>query len=347
MHESNQTNLADVRLGDLLGQVPHSQAQLTLVNVGHTNNGSSAYRVAVSGNYAYLANYNDGLRIYDVSDPSNPINVGHTNNSANPSASVQDVAVSGHHVFLANAADGLRIYDVSNPANPSNIGHTNNGYGTAVAALGGRVLLGASGLRIYDVSFPSDPVQIGFTTTVPAAVEDMAVAGNLTYVANSGAGLKVFDVSSPSNPVQVGSIYNGGFAKSVAVSGHYVYLANWQDGLRVYDVSNPSQPVNLGHVDDGNFAQGVAMSGNYVYLANSSDGLRIYAVMPQLKLEHTGTNTLLFSWPAPAAFALQQNPSLDSGNWVTLTNVPTSAGSRSQLVLPVPSGSMFYRLVSQ
>jgi len=33
--------------------------------------------VAVSGNYAFLANYSDGLRIYGISNPTNPISVGH------------------------------------------------------------------------------------------------------------------------------------------------------------------------------------------------------------------------------------------------------------------------------
>jgi len=66
------------------------------------------------------------LRVYDVSNPSNPINVGHTHHSANLNANFQDVAVLGHFVFLANAADGLRIYDVADASNPINIGHTNN-----------------------------------------------------------------------------------------------------------------------------------------------------------------------------------------------------------------------------
>ena len=37
----------------------------------------SAYGVAVSGNYAYVADYGAGLRVVDVSNPANPVEVGY------------------------------------------------------------------------------------------------------------------------------------------------------------------------------------------------------------------------------------------------------------------------------
>jgi hypothetical protein len=42
-------------------------SQISLVSIGHTNDGGYASAVAVAGNYAYLANASDGLRTYDVS----------------------------------------------------------------------------------------------------------------------------------------------------------------------------------------------------------------------------------------------------------------------------------------
>src|ERR1700676_2149423 len=57
-------------------------AQITPVNVGNATNvpGGRTLGVVLSGNYAYVANGYDGLRVYDVSDPTNPLNVGHINN---------------------------------------------------------------------------------------------------------------------------------------------------------------------------------------------------------------------------------------------------------------------------
>src|SRR3989442_1726130 len=81
----------------------YALAQFTLVNVGHTNNGGFALSVAVSGNYVYLANDADGLRVYDISNPTNAVNVGHTTNGGYATR----VAVSGNYAYLANWDDGL------------------------------------------------------------------------------------------------------------------------------------------------------------------------------------------------------------------------------------------------
>jgi len=298
------------------------------------------------GHFVFLANAADGLRIYDVADASNPINIGHTNNSTALRAYASSVAVCSNLVYLANGTDGLRIYDVSDLANPINIGHTNNGYASAVVASGGRAFLDDGGLRVHDVSDPSIPISTGITSLAAVNVEDLAISGDHVCMASSGAGLKIFNVPGLGNPVQVGSIFSGGFARDVAISGQYAYLANGYDGLRVYDVSNPAQPVEVGHVNNGGYAQGVAVSGHHVYLANGGDGLRIYAVRLQLKMHLTGTNTLFFSWPAPAAFVLQQNHSLVPGDWVTVTNLPCPVGSQCWLTLPALDSNMFYRLVS-
>jgi hypothetical protein len=72
----------------ILGLPGAAGAQITPINIGHVNNGGYAQSVAVAGNYAYLANNIDGLRIYDVSNPANPISIGHTNDSANLGAAL-------------------------------------------------------------------------------------------------------------------------------------------------------------------------------------------------------------------------------------------------------------------
>jgi hypothetical protein len=83
-----------------------------------------AMAIAVAGNYAYIANGGDGLRIYNVSNPTNPVTVGHAAISNIPGAYSVGVTVSGNYAYLANSRDGLRIYDVSSPTNPVSLGST-------------------------------------------------------------------------------------------------------------------------------------------------------------------------------------------------------------------------------
>jgi len=45
------------------------------VEVAHVDTPGLAYGVAVSGGFAYVADYNQGLRVIDVSTPSAPVEV--------------------------------------------------------------------------------------------------------------------------------------------------------------------------------------------------------------------------------------------------------------------------------
>src|SRR5260221_6445227 len=78
-------------------------AQINPVSVGNGTNipGGHALGVVVSNNYAYVANGFDGLRIYDVSDPTNPINVSHINNGGY----VGNLSVLPHLCTLSTTTD--------------------------------------------------------------------------------------------------------------------------------------------------------------------------------------------------------------------------------------------------
>ena len=77
-----------------------------------------AMGVAVSGNYAYVADGSAGLQVIDVSNLANPQRVG----GYNTSGDAYIVAVSGNYAYVADRAAGLQVIDVSNPANPQWVG---------------------------------------------------------------------------------------------------------------------------------------------------------------------------------------------------------------------------------
>ena len=74
-----------------------------------------AFGVAVVGNYAYVADDDNGLVIVDVSDPENPTLEGHYDTAGN----ARGVAVNGNHTYVADGGNGLVIVDVTNITNPT------------------------------------------------------------------------------------------------------------------------------------------------------------------------------------------------------------------------------------
>jgi hypothetical protein len=211
---------------------------------------------------------------------------------------------------------------------------------------------GGDGLRIYDVANPASPINVGYVPDYNEGFGDairVAVSGHYAYLANTQDGLRIYDVSNPAIPINVGYINNGGYTIGVAAAGKYAYVVNvidYPSGLRIYDMSNPVAPINVGHASADGTTSGVVVSGNYAYVLSGTRGLRIYSVLPQLSI-NLATNRVRLSWPAPASFVVQQNPDLNTTNWVSLTNGPVSVGSQSEVVIPPPAGKMFYRLMSQ
>src|SRR5581483_1748838 len=103
---------------------------------------------------AFLANQGDGLRIYDVSDPVNPNNIGYLSDTNIANGFANGVVTAGNYAYVANASAGLLICNVANPTNPIIASSINNGgFANGVAVSGNFVYLanGPDGLRIYNV----------------------------------------------------------------------------------------------------------------------------------------------------------------------------------------------------
>jgi hypothetical protein len=260
------------------------------LEVGFLSVPGRALGIAVSGSYAYVANY-DGVLVIDISSPSLPLVVGYVDV---PHAS--DVAVEAGYAYVANDHTGLRVIDASTPSAPRQVGSLDVPFAFAVAAsgnyayvVGGPSYLEGGDLVVIDVSTEPAPVEVGVFSfgsdyTYPI---DVATSGGSAYVVYMisvdntpwGSGLRVIDVSIPSAPVGTGSIlWEGVYAQGVAVSGDHAYVAAAGSGLHVIDVSTPSAPVEVGHVDFPGSARSVDVSGRYAYVAAGWAGLRVINV---------------------------------------------------------------------
>ncbi|NGX43821.1 MAG: hypothetical protein K940chlam7_02126, partial [Chlamydiae bacterium] len=245
--------------------------------------------VAVSSNYAYVADQNSGLQIIDVSNVTNPTLAG----SYNTPDKALDVAVFSNYAYVAEYASGLQIIDVSNVANPTLAGSYNTpgwAWGVAVSSNYAYVADDASGLQIIDVSNVANPTLAGSYNT-PDNAEGVAVSGDYAYVADRG-GLQIIDVSNVTNPTLAGS-YDTSRALGVAVSGNYAYVAAFNSGLHIIDISNVSNPTLVGFYNTSN-AYGVALFTNYAYVTNYS-GLQI------IDVSNVTNPTLAGSYSTPGA----------------------------------------------
>jgi hypothetical protein len=311
----------------------------TLLSLAHTGDeNGAAYGVAVAGRLAYVANGSDGLEIYDISSPGQPVNVGSFPQQNGGYA--KGVAVQGNVAFLA-ADGGLAILDVTTPAKPTLLAYKSiaggNAENVAVSGHFAYVAADANGLWIYDVSDPKNPFNVGLIKN-GASADGIAVTGNFAYLANDLDGLHIYNIVNPAQPISVAHIVTlaNTWAVSVAVSGNYAYVANSDDGLRIYDVSNPTNPVPRGYVAQGN-ATAVAISGHHALLACGSDGLLVFDVSDPANPVSVATapeaSGLAYGVAASGTYAYVANN--DDGLWTCfvgpLASVPATLSALSYL----------------
>ena len=181
--------------------------------------------VRVIGDRAYLARYQDGLRILAVADPANVVELGHaptedaTGREIYNDVKLVDAGGKRYAIVGSNLA-GAVVWDVTAPATPA-----------IVARMG--------------TSAGGDPINIH-----PVFVDD-----GKAYLANTDLGLEIYDVADPAAPVRLGEVRNpagGGdiFLHDLSVQGPRAYLNFWAAGMVIADVSDPRAPTVVGTFAD-------------------------------------------------------------------------------------------------
>ncbi len=244
--------------------------------VGHTDLGATDTNgdVWVHGDYAYVGTWGDpcnglGVKIIDVSDPSNPVMIGRL--GARKGTSAEDMVVRsvstaaftgdllavglqrcGGGAHLDDATFGTQFWDVTDPTQPEKLGF----HGGATGGGGTHELdLFQRGTHVY-------------------ALE--ATPFTEYFDLNHGGEFRIVDATDPRNPVQVGEW--GAIANGMAVSpydglgswgssfdhsarasadGMKAYVSYWDAGVLIFDISDPSDPVMIGRTEypagsDGN-----------------------------------------------------------------------------------------------
>jgi len=239
--------------------------------------------IAARGDYVYMACGSDGLRVMDVSDPSNPMG-GAFIHSDGGSLS-RGLALSGKYAY-GHDTGRLSIFDISSPQSPHQVAgldlpdaYSHDGIAVRMPYAyisGSDWNVPRATLTVVDISNPLDPNIVSSYVCAHKAlcIGPPALSGNYVYLGvhdnsqgdeDRRSGLRVIDVSDPGNPIEVYTgISNipGSYSMHVIVRGNYAYLTG--DMLRIFDLSNPASPRLL--VSYELRCEGIALSGDYAYL---------------------------------------------------------------------------------
>ncbi len=105
----------------------------------------------VVGNYAYVGTAGSGFKVLDVSDPSQPVEVG----TYSTNAEFSDVKVIGNYAYAAAGYLGLLVFDITDPAHPAEVGyHRSSGAADKLAVWGCNAYLAEGDyFSTFDISY--------------------------------------------------------------------------------------------------------------------------------------------------------------------------------------------------
>ena len=92
---------------------------------------------------------------------------------------------------------------------------------------------------------------------------------------------------------------------------------------------------------------GTMIGGNFTLQGGFWPGVAVVQTpgAPTLSIQATN-QTLVLTWPAPATgYVLQENPSLTTTNWTTVSNAPAIVVGEKRVTISSPLVNRFYRLI--
>ncbi len=190
----------------------------------------------------YLAAGSDGLVVVDATDPVHPARVA----SLGLPAPAFDVELRSGSAYLAMGHNGVAQVDISG-ATPTLVktfaapGHaagvtTDESHVYVAACTSFSVLDRTTGAVRGSVPFP----KVGDRLVTPA--KDVAIVGNVAFVAAGAQGAVAIDVSNPNAPAVLGHCAvneEGFYASGVRAEGNALFVAAGEWGVLRVDVSNP------------------------------------------------------------------------------------------------------------
>ncbi|NOY96724.1 MAG: T9SS type A sorting domain-containing protein [Chlorobi bacterium] len=270
--------------------------------------------VTVNGNYAYVADGQEGLFIIDISDKNNPGQVGnlktynlctkpfYSNNfvylmyeeaglviidvstpslptqvSSLSNANITDIYVEGDFAYIPSKTSGLFIYDISDRAAPAYIGTiSGEGYMRSAVVRDDTAFIGdGAKLSIYDVTDKTAPQKL---SSIDCVADNLVLEGDTIFAIGTYQNLTTVDVGDTAQPKVTGSFSSTNFSqtKNIAVSGKNILVADAQHGLYIIDATNHSSMTEVGKIiTAGPYYTDVVVTDDHAFMSDFSNGLFI------------------------------------------------------------------------
>ncbi len=261
------------------------------------------------GDRMYVAYGFGGMKVFDVSDPANPVeldsvmlsyDVPDSETDLEPAAYAihvdgSNVFVGGFYQYQDGMADHfLYSFSVDGAGQLTELDSLYTGW-LALNLPQLTIRDGVAYIPSYfdgfvtvSVADPSHMEQLGIAATTALGQRysqalSAALLDNYAYVADWGGAVTIFDVANPSYPRRVGQL-RVSYPREVAIEGNRLYLLNATTAatgdLMVYDLSNPISPTLLGKTSVSGTPRQLTVRNGIVMLSTDNGAYAVNAANP-------------------------------------------------------------------
>jgi hypothetical protein len=185
--------------------------------------------LAVQNNLLFVTVHDSGTFIFDLTNPSAPVQIGWTGLEGT------GIAVQDTIAYLAASTGGLVLVDVGNPNHPAEITRILNS-ASGLAIRDSVAFVGAdTGLTAVDISEPSTPTILSVVTGLIGYAVDISSSNNYVYFSSNGSlvSLDYTDIGSP----KIQGTFNSLYGQKLDAANGYIYLCDAANGLKI--IQNP------------------------------------------------------------------------------------------------------------
>lgn len=277
-----------------------SEEYVTFIMKGFLATDGEAKDVFAHGDYVYVADGSDGLKIIDPELPESSANTKYrvdptlTGSIAITGGDASGVYVSGNYAYVAAGSEGLRIINVANPASPVESGFiagtdVSDAKDVYVSGNYAYVADGENGIKAVDISNKGAPVLVGGTTIATNDSRNLSYSGTYLYLADGNEGFHIIDISEPASPSERGSGYETqGMAYGIkakydsGLDGDLIWIADGREGLKFYVYYSSIPAQSFGSFDTSGIAKDVDVISSFAFISDGAGGLvSIIAAPPE------------------------------------------------------------------
>ena len=262
----------------LLLVIPASAQNVDLILKSECLVASNYSTVTSAGGYLFTAT-NYGFKIFDISDPTNPVEIVHQSTDG----ICINISVYGDYAFICDSAGGLSVWDISDMLNPRLTGTLNPpGLIRDICPYDDQYFFAMAEDFGIDIIDYSDPENLALENYIFTGGEPSfaVVQDNWLYISLGVAGLGVYDVTNPLDP-EFHLNWNtfGGNANGLTLmaNGEYLCLADYNNGTHVLDLTFPNIPSWVATIlDPGLMAVDVGAENDYALTSYIDHGIRSF-----------------------------------------------------------------------